>query len=174
MDRDSRYRWIAVIERSPPFPTHSHAVLWRTLQFEDVVYPSGSPLRLVGKITPDLLASFTVVFEEADTLVNIFETEHGRHRELSWLREAMHHAYQRLSFPASFRDLVRQLAHFRRYTLYVHAWFQWHIAIMDEGKIIAMGTLEQLLALRDQTREVARPHGLQELFIQLTGKTLRD
>ncbi len=49
-----------------------------------------------------------------------------------------------------------------------------HIAIMDSGKIIAMGTLEQLLALRDQSREVARPHGLQELFIQLTGKTLRD
>ncbi len=49
-----------------------------------------------------------------------------------------------------------------------------HIAIMDEGHIIAMGTLEQLLALRDQNREVARPHGLQELFIQLTGKTLRD
>ena len=49
-----------------------------------------------------------------------------------------------------------------------------YIAIMDEGRIIAMGTLEQLLALRDQNREVARPHGLQELFIQLTGKTLRD
>jgi ABC-2 type transport system ATP-binding protein len=49
-----------------------------------------------------------------------------------------------------------------------------HIAIMDEGQIIAMGTLEQLLALSDQTREVHRPHGLQELFIQLTGKTLRD
>ena len=49
-----------------------------------------------------------------------------------------------------------------------------HIAIMDEGHIIAMGTLEQLLALRDETREVQRPHGLQELFIQLTGKTLRD
>ncbi|GCE14494.1 ABC transporter ATP-binding protein [Tengunoibacter tsumagoiensis] len=49
-----------------------------------------------------------------------------------------------------------------------------HIAIMDEGQIIASGTLEQLLALRDQNREVQRPHGLQELFIQLTGKTLRD
>ncbi len=49
-----------------------------------------------------------------------------------------------------------------------------HIAIMDEGRIIAMGTLDQLLALRDEQREVQRPHGLQELFIQLTGKTLRD
>ncbi|MBV9259240.1 MAG: ATP-binding cassette domain-containing protein, partial [Ktedonobacteraceae bacterium] len=49
-----------------------------------------------------------------------------------------------------------------------------HIAIMDEGRIIASGTLEVLLAMRDQQREVHRPHGLQELFIQLTGKTLRD
>ncbi|GHO45801.1 ABC transporter ATP-binding protein [Ktedonospora formicarum] len=48
------------------------------------------------------------------------------------------------------------------------------IAIVDEGQIIALGTLEQLLAMRDQQREVQRPHGLQELFIQLTGKTLRD
>jgi len=48
------------------------------------------------------------------------------------------------------------------------------IAIMDEGQIIALGTLEQLLVMRDQKREVQRPHGLQELFIQLTGKTLRD
>jgi ABC-2 type transport system ATP-binding protein len=48
------------------------------------------------------------------------------------------------------------------------------IAIMDEGRIITLGTLEQLLAMRDQNREVRRPHGLQELFIQLTGKTLRD
>ncbi|MBE3566385.1 MAG: ABC transporter ATP-binding protein [Thermogemmatispora sp.] len=48
------------------------------------------------------------------------------------------------------------------------------IAIMDEGRIIALGTLEQLLAMRDQRRAVYRPHGLQELFIQLTGKTLRD
>jgi len=49
-----------------------------------------------------------------------------------------------------------------------------HIAIMDEGRIITMGTLEQLLAMRDQAQEVQRPHGLQDLFIQLTGKTLRD
>ncbi len=48
------------------------------------------------------------------------------------------------------------------------------IAIMDEGQIVALGTLEQLLAMRDENREVQRPHGLQELFIQLTGKTLRD
>lgn len=48
------------------------------------------------------------------------------------------------------------------------------IAIMDEGRIIASGTLSQLLAMLDPQRIVQRPHGLQELFLQLTGKTLRD
>lgn len=48
------------------------------------------------------------------------------------------------------------------------------IAIMDEGRIITAGTLSQLLAMLDPQRIVQRPHGLQELFLQLTGKTLRD
>ena len=48
------------------------------------------------------------------------------------------------------------------------------IAIMDEGRIIAQGTLSQLLAMLDQARIIQRPHGLQELFLQLTGKSLRD
>ena len=48
------------------------------------------------------------------------------------------------------------------------------IAIMDEGRIIAQGTLSQLLAMLDSARIIQRPHGLQELFLQLTGKSLRD
>ncbi len=49
------------------------------------------------------------------------------------------------------------------------------IAIVDNGKLIAIGTLEQLLALRDQSEIVVqKPRGLEELFLQLTGKTLRE
>ncbi|GHO59126.1 ABC transporter ATP-binding protein [Ktedonobacter robiniae] len=48
------------------------------------------------------------------------------------------------------------------------------IAIMNEGSIIAIGTLPQLLARLEPERTIQRPRGLQELFIQLTGKTLRD
>ncbi len=49
-----------------------------------------------------------------------------------------------------------------------------HIAIIDEGKVVAIGTLEQLLALRTTQAEVQRPRGLAEVFLQLTGKRLRD
>jgi ABC-2 type transport system ATP-binding protein len=48
------------------------------------------------------------------------------------------------------------------------------IAIMDDGQIIAMGTLEELLQLRVEEIAVERPRGLEQLFIQLTGKRLRD
>jgi ABC-2 type transport system ATP-binding protein len=49
-----------------------------------------------------------------------------------------------------------------------------HIAIMDDGRIIAMGTLEELLRLRVAEVVPERPRGLEQLFIQLTGKRLRD
>jgi len=49
-----------------------------------------------------------------------------------------------------------------------------HIAIMDDGKIIASGTLEELLRLRVEELVAERPRGLEQLFIQLTGKRLRD
>jgi ABC-2 type transport system ATP-binding protein len=48
------------------------------------------------------------------------------------------------------------------------------MAIMDDGKVIAMGTLEELLRLRVEEIEIERPRGLEQLFIQLTGKRLRD
>lgn len=50
------------------------------------------------------------------------------------------------------------------------------IAIMDEGQIVAQGTLEELLTLRtaEPVVRVERPHGLAEVFLQLTGKQYRD
>ncbi len=49
-----------------------------------------------------------------------------------------------------------------------------HIAIMDDGRIVASGTLEELLRLRVDEAVAERPRGLEQLFIQLTGKRLRD
>jgi ABC-2 type transport system ATP-binding protein len=48
------------------------------------------------------------------------------------------------------------------------------IAIMDDGRIVALGTLEELLRLRVEEIVTNRPRGLEQLFIQLTGKRLRD
>ena len=49
-----------------------------------------------------------------------------------------------------------------------------HIAIIDEGRIVAQGTLEELLSLREEAVKVEKPRGLEQVFIQLTGKRLRD
>jgi ABC-2 type transport system ATP-binding protein len=50
------------------------------------------------------------------------------------------------------------------------------IAIIDEGLIVAEGTLAALLATRveETVTHIERPHGLAEVFLQLTGKQYRD
>jgi ABC-2 type transport system ATP-binding protein len=50
------------------------------------------------------------------------------------------------------------------------------IAIIDEGLIVAEGALAELLALRtaEPVTHIERPHGLAEVFLQLTGKQYRD
>jgi ABC-2 type transport system ATP-binding protein len=48
------------------------------------------------------------------------------------------------------------------------------IAIIDNGRIIAQGTLEELLSLSEQKIVVEKPRGLAQLFLQLTGHDLRD
>jgi ABC-2 type transport system ATP-binding protein len=53
-----------------------------------------------------------------------------------------------------------------------------HLAIMDEGKIVAGGTpdslIDALLARGFKKPEVVRPASLEDVFLDLTGKQLRD
>jgi ABC-2 type transport system ATP-binding protein len=50
------------------------------------------------------------------------------------------------------------------------------IAIIDEGLIVAEGTLAELLETRtaEPVTRTERPHGLAEVFLQLTGRQYRD
>jgi ABC-2 type transport system ATP-binding protein len=48
------------------------------------------------------------------------------------------------------------------------------IAIVDHGQLIACGTLDELLAMSEHRIVVEKPRGLGEVFLQLTGRELRD
>lgn len=48
------------------------------------------------------------------------------------------------------------------------------IAIIDNGRIIAQGTLDELLAKSEKQIVVEKPRGLSQLFLQLTGREFRD
>jgi ABC-2 type transport system ATP-binding protein len=77
-------------------------------------------------------------------------------------------------------DIVRELQRSGTTILYTTHYMEEaeqlcdRIAIMDDGRVVAMGTLEELLRLRVEEITVERPRGLEQLFIQLTGKRLRD
>ena len=78
-------------------------------------------------------------------------------------------------------ELVEQLAGSGTATLYTTHYMEEaerlcdRIAIIDEGRIVASGTLDELLELRTEAPvRVERPHGLAEVFLELTGKQYRD
>ena len=77
-------------------------------------------------------------------------------------------------------DIVRELRQSGTTILYTTHYMEEaeqlcdRIAIMDDGRVVAMGTLEELLRLRVEEIVAERPRGLEQLFIQLTGKRLRD
>jgi ABC-2 type transport system ATP-binding protein len=48
------------------------------------------------------------------------------------------------------------------------------IAIIDHGRLIACGTLDELLSLNQNRVVIEKPRGLGEVFLQLTGRELRD
>jgi ABC-2 type transport system ATP-binding protein len=48
------------------------------------------------------------------------------------------------------------------------------LAIIDNGRVVAQGTLDELLAASEHQIQVQRPRGLSQLFLQLTGREFRD
>jgi ABC-2 type transport system ATP-binding protein len=77
-------------------------------------------------------------------------------------------------------DIVRELQRTGTTILYTTHYMEEaeqlcdRVAIMDDGRFVAMGTLDELLRLRVEEIVAERPRGLEQLFIQLTGKRLRD
>ncbi|KAF7795072.1 hypothetical protein EIP86_006216 [Pleurotus ostreatoroseus] len=153
----SVFGWLVAIERMPTSSSHPRFALWRALSREDIVYSNALSEQDIGCVAPLVLQPLADIVEDVKIIVQAFESKHGRHRELTWLWDAMQFAFQRLDFPASFRDLVRQLACFRRYTLYIYAWFQWHVAIkahfdspaiprLEFGELMGCFTLAPLVA----------------------------
>lgn len=124
---DSRHPWLPAIRRRPASSSDRHWLLWQVLTREHVTAAPRSTLLFV--VNTDYRVRLKLIYADITASVDSFELEHGQHQELRWLFTAARDAFFRLGFPATFRDLVCQHVSFRRYCLYVLAWFQWHVVI---------------------------------------------
>ena len=152
---------------------------WENLEFHGVLYGIAKPER--RKRIDDLLG-FVELSERRDSLVKTFSG--GMKRRLEIARGFLHEPkilfmdeptigldpQTRNSIWKHIGDLVREKG--------ITVFFTTHhmeeaernakmIAIIDHGKIIAKGTLEELMAKTGKTN-------LEESFLSLTGKAIRD
>ncbi len=78
--------------------------------------------------------------------VRDFESQCGVNRELYWMRLSMEEAFDRLSYPSTYRDLVRQVACVQRTWLYANAWLEFHVTLFPEYRFIESGRNPPTLA----------------------------
>ncbi|KAJ3552465.1 hypothetical protein NM688_g4139 [Phlebia brevispora] len=125
LDERTRYPWMAAIQRPPP-PTDPRAALWHIATKNDFKAAEKSAIPVLGLFSDEMFQTLQNL--HAKTLDTIFRSRSifGDNPEYKWMCMALTSAYARLSFPATFRDLVRQWACYRRATLYLLAWLHYY------------------------------------------------
>ncbi|KAJ3544616.1 hypothetical protein NM688_g5718 [Phlebia brevispora] len=129
LQEDTRYPWLACIERCPPIAQYPRSYLWSTLSHAQTSPVQSSSVAVLATVRQDYLRRLREIHDRIKFMVDSFERFKMRNLELRWLYISMRDAFERLDFPATYRDLVRQHACFQRFALYIDAWFQWHITV---------------------------------------------
>lgn len=124
---DTRYPWISVIQRKPSDPTDKRFCMWEPLRRRDFVPLLTSASKGLGTVSSRLIERLRPIYSEPLGFETEFIKQHGSNRELRWLSSTMRHAFDRLDFPATFRDMVRQHACLQRFWLYTVAWLDWYL-----------------------------------------------
>lgn len=135
LSNDTLFPWVAAISRKPLNPHDPYICFWRVLtpgDFIPVACPTALNLGTVKEEVLDTLRPHIVALTE---FVKEFTEEHDINRELDWLASNMRHAFDRLDFPASYRDLVRQHACVQRFFLYTSAWLDFHVGLFKIFKM---------------------------------------
>ncbi|KAJ3559738.1 hypothetical protein NM688_g164 [Phlebia brevispora] len=166
LEEGTRYPWLPCVERQPSVVSYPDSYLWLPL-LEAQVCPIQSSLspstKVFGTVQATYLAQLRVIIDRVKYLVDSFETMYERHPELRWLFVSMRDAFDRLDYPATYRDLVRQHACFQRFTLYTYAWLQWHVVIKRTYKLSAV----VLLRSRDMMGAFVTAPKLAQLYFDL-------
>ncbi|KAF7798396.1 hypothetical protein EIP86_009617 [Pleurotus ostreatoroseus] len=137
MEEHPRYAWLAAVSRKPEDTQDPRLVMWEALREADFqLVDQNSPKRfgIVGKTRLDRLR---LLVNDATRRVENFEMENGRRddSELHWLKTHMSDAFDRLDYPSTFRDMIRQHACVQRFWMLTHAWLEWHVHIWHNYKI---------------------------------------
>ncbi|KAJ3557021.1 hypothetical protein NM688_g1694 [Phlebia brevispora] len=130
LQEDTCYPWLACVERHPLVVRYPRSYLWSTLSNAQISPVQSTSLTALATVQQDYLRHLREIHDRIKFTVESFERfKKTQNLELRWLYIFMRDALERLDFPATYRDLIRQHACFQRFALYVDAWFQWHVTV---------------------------------------------
>ncbi|KAF7798784.1 hypothetical protein EIP86_010009 [Pleurotus ostreatoroseus] len=167
LQEDTRYRWIAAVQRRPNSNSRD-GVMWAPLiRHHDFGAFPGSPTGL-GTVRSAFLDRIRPFVQLACDYVTAFLKRFPPQRELTFLYDNFIHSRDRLTFPATYRDLVQEWACTRRFWLYVVAWLDWHVWVTryfplppDEYRRVdarrCMGCFTTSLIIVDHLAKVGAP-----------------
>ncbi|PSR71496.1 hypothetical protein EW026_g3864 [Hermanssonia centrifuga] len=132
----SRFPWLAAVSRRPSHPDDAHLrIMWMPLSLTDFVpledhmqHVHGN-VQVLGTVHRRQRDGFEPLVNNVLRKLTQHVRRHGYNREVDSLVTSMQDAYDRLSYPATYRDLVRQYACVQRYWRMANAWFEWNTEV---------------------------------------------
>lgn len=116
--------WLACIPRAGS--PQRCAGLWTALTLSDFVVSPTSMVSSLGTLCEQRRLALHPKITELASRAEAVEKTHSYPEQLHWLRVSMADAYDRLSFPSTFRDLLRQFTFLERIFCMILAWITWH------------------------------------------------
>lgn len=100
--------------------------MWLRLEKTDFKPKTSLVGSALGTMSASKVARLRVVVDRMRGVVKTYMSIHPGQAELYWLSQTLQIALDRLSYPATFRDMLRQHANLFRMYLMTRAWLIWH------------------------------------------------
>ena len=114
-------RFLVAICRQPDDPADPRSPIWTPLEVKDVKSVKDPLRRAFGIVSSAFRAKLRPLVEEMSRRVEGFTQQCGPNSQLSALSSCMVEAFERLDFPSTTRDLIRQTAAVQRFWLLADA-----------------------------------------------------
>lgn len=135
MEENPRYAWLAAVSRKPEDEQDPRRAMWEALLEHDFELVNQQEPTFFGTVRKPRLNCLRSLVGDTTRRVESFEMENGRRDELHLLHRTMSDAFDRLDFPTTYRNMIRQHACVQRYWMLTHAWLEWHVHIWRNFKI---------------------------------------
>lgn len=124
----TEYRHLTVVLRRPEDPNDPRSIMWWDLGEEDFIRDPSIPVRFLGTVSHRRVQQLRIFVKEIERRVKALPPgSQAKGYRIFFTFTALRNAFERLSYPATLRDLTRQVVQVQRFYLESLAWFTWFI-----------------------------------------------